>query len=132
MNTPVRVLVVDDQRPFRAVAAAVLTRMPGFELVGHAETGEDAVALAPVLRPDLVLMDVRLPGISGVEAAGQVAALLPRAVVLLCSSCSREDLGIDSDLPGVAGYLHKEELRADVLRGLWERAAPAAVDPTPS
>ena len=65
--TPVRVLVVDDQRPFRVAASAVLRRMPDFTLVGEAETGEDGVRAAAELRPDLVLMDVCLPGIDGVE-----------------------------------------------------------------
>lgn len=125
---PVRVVVVDDQRPFRFAAAAVLARMPGFELVGQAETGEEAVLVATRLRPDLVLMDVRLPGISGVAAAGQVAAARPGVVVILCSSYAPEDLPFDLAAPGVAGYLHKEELRADVLRDLWDGAAPPTVD----
>ena len=120
----VRVLVVDDQRPFRAAAAAVLNRMPDFELVGLAETGEEAVGAARELRPDLVLMDVRLPGISGIEAAAQVAESVPAAVVVLCSTYARADLPFRIDQPGVAGYLHKEELRAPALRELWEGLRP--------
>jgi DNA-binding NarL/FixJ family response regulator len=129
----VRVLVVDDQRPFRFAAAAVLARMPGFELVGKADTGEDAVVAAASLRPDLVLMDVRLPGMTGIEAAGLVATEVPGVVVILCSTYARDDLPFSLDAPGVAGYLHKEELRAPVLRELWERfgpSAPAASGPT--
>ncbi len=120
----VRVLVVDDQRPFRMAAAAVLKRMPDFELVGQSETGEDAVAAAEALRPDLVLMDVRLPGISGIEAAGRVAATTPSSVVVLCSTYARDDLPFGLDAPGIAGYLHKEELRAPALRELWARLGP--------
>lgn len=121
----VRVLVVDDQAPFRRAAAAVLRRMPDFELVGEAETGEDAVTAAAGLRPDLVLMDVRLPGITGVEAAGLVAGALPGAVVVLCSTYAREDLPFGLDEPGVGGYLHKEELHAPALRALWDELRPA-------
>ena len=120
----VRVLVVDDQRPFRTAAAAVLKRMPDFELVGESETGEDAVVAAGVLRPDLVLMDVRLPGISGIEAACLVTAATPASVVVLCSTYARDDLPFRIDEPGVAGYLHKEELRAPTLRELWQRLSP--------
>lgn len=126
-----RVMVVDDQRPFRVAAAAVLARMVDFELVGQAETGEDALVAAVTLRPDLVLMDVRLPGISGIEAAGLVAAGLdaaglPAPVVVLCSTYARDDLPFELDAPGVAGYLHKEELRAPTLRELWQRFGPRA------
>ena len=120
----VRVLVVDDRRPFRVAAAAVIARMPDFELVGQAETGEAAAESAADLRPDLVLMDVRLPGISGIEAAGRVTAMLPATVVVLCSTYAREDLPFEIDSPGVADYLHKEELRAPALRELWERHGP--------
>ena len=96
-QTPVRVLVVDDQRPFRAAAE---------------------------LRPDLVLMDVCLPGIDGVAAAGRIHAETPASVVVLCSSYAREDLSISLEEPGVAGYLHKEELHGPALRELWARISP--------
>ncbi|GAA3222795.1 hypothetical protein GCM10017691_09230 [Pseudonocardia petroleophila] len=117
---PVRVLVVDDQRPFRLAAAAVLARTPGFLLVGEAGTGEEAVTLAATLHPDLVLLDVRLPGISGVEAAARIAQHAPRTVVVLCSSYARADLPFPVDSPGVSAYLHKEELRPSALRSVWE------------
>ena len=118
---PVRVLVVDDQRPFRAVAAAVLRRMPDFLLIGEAETGEEGVASAAELRPDLVLMDFNLPGIDGVVAAGRIHVQAPESVVVLCSSYAREDLSVGLDEPGVAGYLHKEELHGRALREVWAR-----------
>ena len=120
-GTVVRVLVVDDQRPFRTAAAAVLKRMADFELVGESETGEDAVVAARALQPDLVLMDVKLPGISGIEAAGLVTAATPESLVVLCSTYARDDLPFRIDEPGVSGYLHKEELRAPALRDLWHR-----------
>jgi DNA-binding NarL/FixJ family response regulator len=122
MSADVRVLVVDDQRPFRVAAAAVLARTPGFVLTAEAASGEEAVRVAGESHPDLVLMDVRLPGISGIDAAGLIVAADPRTVVLLCSTYHREDLPFDLDAPGVAGYLHKEELRPPVLRELWEHA----------
>ncbi|MGZ4640111.1 MAG: response regulator transcription factor, partial [Actinomycetes bacterium] len=64
----VSVLVVDDQRPFRAAAAAVLRRTPGFVLVGEASSGEEALERVAELAPRLVLMDINMPGISGIEA----------------------------------------------------------------
>ncbi|MDN5859439.1 MAG: response regulator transcription factor [Pseudonocardia sp.] len=121
----VRLMVVDDQRPFRMAAALVAARTPGFELVGQAVTGEAAAAAARALLPDMVLMDVRLPGISGIEAAARVADAVPGAVVVLCSTYRREDLPFPLESPGVAAYLHKEELRPSALHELWARLGPS-------
>ncbi|MCE3555967.1 response regulator transcription factor [Pseudonocardia sp. RS11V-5] len=122
----VRVLVVDDHRPFRFAAAAVVRRMPGWEIAGVAETGEAAVDAVAELRPDLVLMDVNLPGIDGAEAAARVSAAAPGTRTVLCSTYRLEDLRIDPHGPGIAGYLHKEELGAPVLLDLWKRIGTAA------
>ena len=120
----VRVLVVDDQRPFRLAAAGVLRRTPGFVLAGEAGSGEDAVTQAREIRPDLVLMDIRMPGIGGVEATRQVLAEMPGTVVFLCSTYERADLPVDAADSGAAAYLHKEELRPELLGELWMRALP--------
>jgi DNA-binding NarL/FixJ family response regulator len=122
----VRVLVVDDHRPFRVAAAAVIGRMPGWEVAGVAETGEAAVDAVTQVHPDLVLMDVNLPGIDGAEAAARVSAAAPGTRTVLCSTYRLEDLRIDPHGPGIAGYLHKEELGAPVLRDLWDRIGTAA------
>ncbi|MFC5949700.1 response regulator transcription factor [Pseudonocardia lutea] len=122
----VRVLVVDDHRPFRVAAAAVIGRMPGWEVAGVAETGEAAVDAVTQVHPDLVLMDVNLPGIDGAEAAARVSAAAPGTRTVLCSTYRLEDLRIDPHGPGIAGYLHKEELGALVLRDLWDRIGTAA------
>ena len=100
--------------------------MPDFTLVGEAATGEDGVRAAAELRPDLVLMDVCLPGIDGVAAAGRIHVEAPGSVVVLCSSYAREDLPVRYDgEPGVAGYLHKEELHGPALRALWAAVGQA-------
>src|SRR5439155_1443080 len=67
-----RVLIVDDQEPFRLAARMVVEATEGFEVVGEAETGEEGVELARTLEPDLVLMDVNLPGINGLDATRQI------------------------------------------------------------
>ena len=97
MAGPVRVLVVDDQRPFRVAASAVLRRTPGFELVGEAASGEEAVERVAALAPDLVLMDITMPGMGGIEATRAItAARRPRPVVFFCSTYAASDLPPDA------------------------------------
>ena len=122
----VRVLVVDDQEPFRRAMATVVEATDGFVVVGMATTGEESLAAAASLQPDLVLMDVNLPGIDGAEAAALVSAAAPGSRTVLCSTYRLEDLRIDPGGPGIAGYLHKEELGAPVLLDLWNRISTAA------
>ena len=118
----VRVLVVDDQTPFRRAANAVCSMTPGFEVVAEAESGEDAVTAAAEARPDLVLMDINLPGINGIEACRQILANQD-AVVILLSTYSRDDLPSDARDSGALAYVHKEELAPNVLEDLWRDRA---------
>jgi DNA-binding NarL/FixJ family response regulator len=128
----VRVLAVDDQRPFRVAAAAVLRRTPGFELVGEAASGEEAIAQVAALRPDLVLMDITMPGIGGLEATRAITADDAAPVVLLCSTYQRADLPPAAADCGAAAYVHKEELTGDLVARLWAEAAAARTGPTPA
>lgn len=116
------VLVVDDQRPFRVAARAVVGRTPGFAVAGDAATGEEAVDQALALRPSLVLMDINLPGINGIEAARRIVDALPGTVVVLCSTYERADLPAGWEAVGAA-YVHKEELGPALLRRLWDARA---------
>lgn len=115
----VTVLVVDDQAPFRLAARAVLRRTEGFELVGEAADGEEAVEQARTLRPSLVLMDINMPGISGIEATRRLLADVPGATVFLCSTYQRSDLPPEAEDSGFAAYVNKEDLGPDLLRRLW-------------
>jgi DNA-binding NarL/FixJ family response regulator len=121
----VRVLIVDDQAPFRKAAAKMVGRMDGFEVVGDAGSGEEGVALSDVLEPQLVLMDVRLPGIDGVEATRRILASRPGTVILLVSTYRAESLSPEMAGCGAVGFLAKEEVSPDVLAGLCRKKAPA-------
>ena len=119
-SPPVAVLVVDDQAPFRLAARAVLRRADRFELVGEAATGEEAVEQAAALTPALVLMDINLPGINGIEATRRIVARQPDVVVFLCSTYTLADLPADAATSGARAYVRKEELSATVLARLWD------------
>jgi DNA-binding NarL/FixJ family response regulator len=109
------VLVVDDQAPFRAIARQVVELTPGFAVVGEAETGEDAVRLAAELSPTIVLMDINLPGISGIEATRQIVAAEPGTRVVLLSTYQESDLPADAMASGARRYVHKEDFEPGVL-----------------
>jgi two-component system, NarL family, invasion response regulator UvrY len=115
----VPVMVVDDQAPFRLAARAVVRRADGFELVSEAGTGEEAVALAAELHPALILMDINMPGINGIEATRRIVADEPGTIVFLCSTYTLDELPADAATSGANAYVNKEELSASVLEKLW-------------
>lgn len=115
------VLVVDDQRPFRAASRALLATASGLTVVGEATSGEEAVELAARLRPGLVLMDVWLPCIGGIEATRRILRVAPAAVVVLVSTHRQDQLPPGWDRCGAAAFLRKEDLNADELIALTRR-----------
>ncbi|HJV05237.1 MAG TPA: response regulator transcription factor [Actinomycetota bacterium] len=118
-----RVLIVDDQEPFRLAARAVVEMTEGFEVAGEAETGEAAVESARDLRPDLVLMDVNLPGIDGIEATRRILEESDgRAVVLMVSTYEAEEYGPRAAEAGAAAYIPKSEFDPDRLEEAWAAA----------
>ncbi len=121
----VTVLIVDDQLPFRLAARAVLRRTEGFELVGEAADGDEAVELVRELRPSLVLMDINMPRLNGIEATRQIIAAVPGTTVFLCSTYQRSDLPPEAESSGFAAYVNKEELGPDLIRRLWDERPQA-------
>ena len=122
----VRVLVVDDQAPFRNAAKTVVRLTPGFEVVGEAASGEEGVELAGSLAPDLVLMDIQLPGIDGIEAVRRIVAARPATLAFLVSTIKESDLPADARSSGAVAFISKESFEPAVLKSLWEsRGDPA-------
>ena len=116
----VRVVVADDQAPFRRAARLVLGAATDFQLVGEATSGEEAIELVDSLRPDLVLMDINMTGIGGIEAARSISAAHPETMTILVSTYHEADLPLQARVCGAAGYLHKSDLGGSALRALWE------------
>jgi two-component system invasion response regulator UvrY len=115
---PVRVLIVDDRLPFRRAARAVVVATSGFDLIGEAASGEEAVELAGSLEAELVLLDIHMPGIGGIEAARRIAGSRGGAVTVLLSSYGEKDLPEEARSCGAAAYVHKEDFGPRSLRAL--------------
>jgi len=114
------VLVVDDQAPFRLAARAVLRRLDGFEFAGEARSGPEAIELVAALHPALILMDIHMPLMSGIEATRRIMAEHPDVAVILCSTHDPKDLPADAAASGAIAYVSKEHLSAATIRELWE------------
>jgi DNA-binding NarL/FixJ family response regulator len=115
----VPVLVVDDQPPFRTAAKSVVRVTPGFEVVGEAETGQEAVEQVEALHPKVVLMDINMPVMNGIEAARRIVEAHPDIKVILLSTYVAEDLPADARTCGASAYVNKEEFGPQVLRDVW-------------
>lgn len=109
-----RILVVDDHAGFRRCASALLSA-EGFEVVGEAESGEAALALAADLEPELVLLDIQLPGLDGFEVAERLLARDPEVKIVLISSRDRSSYGSAIERSGALGFIWKGELSGGAL-----------------
>lgn len=119
----VAVVTVDDQAVFRSVAREVIEATPGFEPAGEAASGEEAIELVARVQPQLVLVDVRMPGMNGVETARRLSAAHPELVIVLISLEGRPSAAAES---GAATFVPKQEFGPSRLKGLWRAYGPAA------
>ncbi|HEY5910658.1 MAG TPA: response regulator transcription factor [Verrucomicrobiae bacterium] len=117
---PIRVLVADDHANVRAGLRALLQTAGDMHVIGEAENGRQAVREAKRLRPDVVLLDLAMPLLNGVEAARQIAHAVPTARVLIHSSYSDAHHLRQAVEAGVAGYLMKESAADDLLEAVRE------------
>ena len=115
----VRVLTVDDQAVFRRVADDVIAATDGFEAVGEADNGHEALEAVQRVSPDLVLLDVRMPGLDGIEVARRILASRSDVVVVLISIDELADLPSTADLGAAIPLVRKQDFGPRLLRRLW-------------
>ena len=120
----VRVLTVDDQELFRGVARDVIEATPGFESVGEAAGGDEALAAVERLAPELVLLDVRMPGMDGIEVARRLHGAHPETVVVLISIEESIDIPSAAQLDGAVPLVRKQDFAPRLLTRLWREHGP--------
>ena len=113
-----RILVVDDHDEFRQGLEAMLGSADGIEVVGNAADGRRAIDLALDLQPDVVLMDLQMPRVNGVEATGRIVASSPHISVVVLSMMDDEDSVFAAIRAGARGYLLKGARRQEILRAI--------------
>ncbi len=126
-DTRIRILVADDHRLFRDGLRALLTSAPDLEVVGEAGDGEEVVTQAAVLQPDVILMDLQLPGINGVEATRRILHSQPRVNVLVLTMFEDTDTVLAAMRAGARGYILKDTDEEALLRSVRAVASGEAL-----
>ena len=111
----IRVLVVDDFEPFRRLVCSIMEARPGLQIVGEASDGLEAVQKAVELKPDLILMDIGLPSLNGIEAARQIRELIPESKIIFLSQESSPEVVQETMDLGASGYVVKVRAAIELL-----------------
>lgn len=118
----VRVLIVDDQEAFRSAARMVVDLTDGFEVVGEAASGEAGLDLVESARPDLVLMDINMPGIDGLETTRRITETRPETKVIIFSTYEPGEYDSRARDAGAVAFVSKADFEPSVLVSTWEGA----------
>jgi DNA-binding NarL/FixJ family response regulator len=119
LATPfIRVLVVDDFEPFRRVVCTILDTRPEFQVIGEASDGLQAVQKAEELQPNLILLDIGMPILNGIEAAQRISRLVPAAKILFVSQENDADVVMAALSNGAKGYLRKQNASSELLSAI--------------
>ena len=120
MSQPIRVLIVDDHTIVRKGIRALLAEIAGIEVVGEAADGQEAVAQADSLRPDVILMDLAMPNMDGIEATRQIKISQPESRILVMTSFATDDKVLPAIKAGALGYLLKESAPEDLVQAIQQ------------
>ena len=112
---PIRILLADDHNIMRRGLRLLLERQPGFEVVAEAADGREAAERAEAARPDIVVLDIAMPNMSGIEAAQRIRTLLPQAAIVILSMHSDESYVLRALKAGAKGYLLKDSAESDLI-----------------
>lgn len=115
MERKIRILLADDHNIMRRGLRLLLERQPGFEVVAEAADGREATERAEATRPDIVVLDIAMPNMSGIEAAQRIRALLPQAEIVILSMHSDESYVLRALKVGAKGYLLKDSAESDLI-----------------
>ena len=116
--TKIRILLADDHTVIRSGLKLLLERQADFEVVGEAEDGRKAIQLAESLQPDVIVMDVAMPNLNGIEATRQITTALPKVAVVVLSMHSDESYVMRALKAGAKGYLLKDSAEADLIQAI--------------
>ena len=116
--TKIRILLADDHTVIRLGLKLLLERQADFEVVGEAEDGRKAIQLAESLQPDVIVMDVAMPNLNGIEATRQITTALPKVAVVVLSMHSDESYVMRALKSGAKGYLLKDSAEADLIQAI--------------
>jgi DNA-binding NarL/FixJ family response regulator len=126
-DEPIRILIADDHAAFRSGLAALLATQPGLALVGEATTGDEAVARSLEFQPDVVLMDIGMPGGDGIAATRRIVDASPHVAVLMLTMADDDAAVFDAVRAGARGYLRKGADRAELTRAVRAVASGEAI-----
>jgi len=124
---PIHILIADDHTLFRDGLRALLSSVPDTEVVGEAATGEEAIAQATTLAPDVVLMDIQMPGMNGIEATWRILQANPAAAVVVLTMFEDDDSVFAAMRAGARGYILKGASQAEMLRAIRAVASGEAL-----
>ncbi len=131
MSNPIRVVIADDHSIVRKGIRALLATEPNIQVVGEAGDGAEAIAQAQLLRPDVILLDLVMPKIDGIEAARQISATLPETHILVLTSFATDDKVFPAIKAGALGYLLKDSSPEDLVHSIYQVAhSEPSLDPS--